>query len=257
MPPTRKETIQRKALDVIGQREHRDGIRYSELMKTVAQQFPSYPRGTLHGAVWNLDVVHPQLVYKPARGIFRSMAFRPSDEVPEAAPAEPVPVAPGQVVREGDFYESFAEWITVELEECTKAVPLGGNRFRDKWGTPDVIGILEAGRRDIIKLPTEVVSAEIKADRGELITAFGQACSYLTFSHKAYLVVPRQATEEDIARLDVLCRIVGVGLVLFDNADPRVPDYRVRVRASRHDPDMFYKYIALVEKELFGQMSGT
>jgi hypothetical protein len=56
-----------------------------------------------------------------------------------------------------------------------KAIPVGGNLFRDKWGTPDVIGVREPRKSDIIKFPTEIVSAEVKLDPAGLITAFGQA----------------------------------------------------------------------------------
>ncbi|MBL0274174.1 MAG: hypothetical protein IPQ06_14180 [Chitinophagaceae bacterium] len=36
-------------------------------------------------------------------------------------------------IKEEDFYEPFAEWITNDLEECTKAIALGGSKFKDKW----------------------------------------------------------------------------------------------------------------------------
>ena len=87
-----------------------------------------------------------------------------------------------------------------ETEECTKAVALGGNRFRDKWGTPDVLGKRESKRSDIIKAPVEIVSAEIKPDVSQLVVAFGQACAY--FSHKVYLVVSNRAPDDELARLD-------------------------------------------------------
>ena len=87
-----------------------------------------------------------------------------------------------------------------------------------------------------------------------MIVAFGQACAYKLFSHRSYIVVPSESQEEDIARLDVLCRTLGVGLILFDSGKPNAPDFQIRVRADRHEPDMFYvnKYVRLVEDELFG-----
>ncbi len=140
-----------------------------------------------------------------------------------------------------------------DLEECTKAIALGGNRFRDKWRTPDVIGIREPRKSDIIKPATEIVAAEIKIDTGNLITAFGQACSYKLFSHKSYMVVPKDSPEEDIARLDTLGRIFGIGLILLDTSDPNEPQFEIRVRATKHDPDMFYvnRCMRLVEDDLF------
>ena len=111
----------------------------------------------------------------------------------------------------------------------------------------------EARRSDIIKPPTEMVSAEIKLDSSNLITAFGRACSYRLFSHRSYIVVPDNSSEDDIGPLDALYRIFGIGLVIFNPLDPKDPDFRIRSRAAREEPDMFYvnKYLKLVEDELF------
>ena len=91
-----------------------------------------------------------------------------------------------------------------------------------------------------------------KTDAQALIVAFGQACSYKLFSHRSYIVVPDDSSDEDIARLDALARIFGIGLVLFDKKE-KEPEFEIRVRASRHEPDMFYvnKYMKLIEDDLF------
>lgn len=140
-----------------------------------------------------------------------------------------------------------------ELEECTKAISVGGNLFKDKWGTPDVVGVREPRKSDIVKLPTEIVSAEVKLDSAGLITAFGQACAYRLFSHKSYIVVPVASPEDDISRLDALARIFGIGLILFDATDPKDPKFEIRVRAAKLEPDMFYvnRCMKLVEDQLF------
>jgi hypothetical protein len=46
-------------------------------------------------------------------------------------------------------------------------------------------------------------------------------------------------TEEDKGRLESLCMLFGVGLVLFElnKEDPR---FKIRMRAQRFSPDMFY-----------------
>ncbi len=144
-------------------------------------------------------------------------------------------------IAEKDFYQPFAEWL-VKLGECTRANRLGGNTFKDKWFTPDVIGVRAPHERDVIKLPTDVVSAEIKIDTKTeyLIIGFGQACSYKLFSHKSYLVIPKESSKENIERLDASCRILGIGLILFNNSSPKIPDFEIRVRATRHEPDMLY-----------------
>lgn len=130
---------------------------------------------------------------------------------------------------------------------------MGRNKFKDKWGTPDVIGKRAPRASDIIKFPTEIISAELKTDTKELITAFGQACSYKLFSHKSYLVIPRNSPEADISRLDALCLIFGIGLVLFDSSNPNEPQFDIKVRPLKHDPDMFYvnENMKWIEDELF------
>lgn len=97
------------------------------------------------------------------------------------------------------------------------------------------------------------MSAEIKIDTRDLITAFGQACSYKLFSHKSYIVIPKESMEEDVARIDALCLIFGIGLILFDSSNSITPLFEIRVRAGKHEPDMFYvnRYMKLLERDLF------
>jgi hypothetical protein len=245
---TRKEKIISKAVEII--KTNPNGICYSDLVRKIHEEFPEIPVNTIHGTVWNLETRVPNEVYKPARGLFRHVTFR-EKEIDEEERKPPLEI---EKIKEEDFYEPFAKWLVNELEECTKAIPLGGNRFRDKWGTPDVIGKREPSRSDIVKAPTEIVAAEIKADTKDLITAFGQACSYKLFSHKSYIVIPKNSSQDDISKLDALCLIFGIGLILFDSSNVNDPQFEIRVRPIRHEPDMFYvnKYMKLIEKELFG-----
>ena len=244
---TSRDQIIEKALELLGAAPH--GIRYSEFVRLVHEALPHIPKNTVHGTLWNLDVKLPNQVFKPARGLWLHVKFR------ESTPAEPPKaISPTkEKIVEKAFYEPFAYWLVNELEECTKAIQVGGNAFKDKWGTPDVIGIREPKKSDIIKFPTEIISAEIKLDSANLITAFGQACAYRLFSHKSYIVVPTDSPEDDIARLDTLSRIFGIGLILFNAADPKAPNFEIRVRASKQEPDMFYvnRCMKLIEDELF------
>jgi len=246
---TRREKIIAKVIEIL--KSNPNGVRYSDLVRKIHAEFPEIPVNTIHGTVWNLETRVPNKIYKPARGLFRHVTFRREEEVSEEERKPPIEI---EKIKEEDFYEPFANWLVNELEECTKAIPLGGNRFRDKWGTPDVIGKREPLRSDIVKAPTEIVSAEIKADTRDLITAFGQACSYKLFSHKSYIVIPKNSSQDDISKIDALCLIFGIGLVLFDSNIPNDPQFEIRARPLRHEPDMFYvnKYMKLIEKELFG-----
>ena len=228
-----------------------EGIRYAQLHKRLCAALPDMPPNTIHGALHKLKQDLPEDVYQPARGLYRHIKYK-EEETPEVA--EKSAKKTKSKIKEEDFYEPFADWLVNELEECTNAISVGGNVFRDKWGTPDVLGIRESKRSDIIQPPTEIVSAEIKLNLYGLITAFGQACAYKLFSHRAYIVVPQNAPDEDLSRLDALGRIFGIGLILFDPTNAETPSFTIRVRASRHEPDIFYvnKYLKIVEDDLFG-----
>ncbi len=93
---------------------------------------------------------------------------------------------------------------------------------------------------DPIKPPIEIVSAEIKLDTNQLITAFGQACAYKLFSHKVYLVVPKKSLEPDLGRIESLCFKFGLGLVLFNTDNPQNPSFEIRTRALKTEPDYYY-----------------
>jgi hypothetical protein len=227
-----------------------EGVRYSELVRQIAASDHSFNTNTIAGNVVDLQEQYPDRVYKPARGLFRLTKFRGRDT--DQLKEELVQKQP-EKIKEEDFYQAFADWLVNEVEECTKAIPLGGNRFRDKWGTPDVIGKRESKRSDIIQAPVEIVSAEVKPDVSQLVTAFGQACAYCLFSHKTYLVVSKKAPDDEIARLDALCQVFGIGLVLFDSEDPRDPQFAIRSRPRYQQPDLFYanRYMKLIEAEMF------
>lgn len=244
--------IRKVALEILSSRQ--DGIRYQELRNAIQTANSSFNSNTINGAIWDLEVTFPKEVYKPDRGVFRLLKFK--EEVltqPDQTVATKKVTKTTTTISEEDFYQPFADYLVKELEECTSAIALGGNIFKDKWGTPDVIGKRESKRSDIIPFPTEIISAEIKTDSNGLITAFGQSCAYKIFSHKSYIVVPRESQVEDITRLDTLCRQLGIGLILFDHTNKDNPEFEIRVRALRHDPDTFFvnKNLKLIEDKLF------
>lgn len=250
MQPTKvTERIKAKALELLEQ--YPEGLRYSELHAKILEADGAFKPNTINGCIWNLDAIYPDSVYKPSKGLFRLLKNKPTD-TDVLIPSIVAAVAASKV-KEEDFYAPFADWLKNEIEDVTHAIPLGGNKFKDKWGTPDVIGKRESMRSDMIKGPTEIVSAEIKTETFQLVTAFGQACAYKLFSHRVYLVIPRQSQKEEISRLDSLCQIFGIGLVTFDAETPSTPDFRIQVRPARHEPGLFYtnKNMALIERDLF------
>jgi len=189
---TSTEKVIQKAIELV--EGALPGKRYSELVKEISAHFPDIPVNTVHGALHKFRTELPPTVYQPSRGLYRAVKYREEGEKQEK---EVTKKLKREKIREEDFYGAFGDWLINELEECTKSISVGGNRFKDKWGTPDVIGVREARRSDIIKPPTEIVSAEVKLDPSNLITAFGQACSYRLFSHKSYIAVPDTSSEDE------------------------------------------------------------
>ena len=247
------EQIRQIALETLANRP--EGIRYSDLKREILKVNSSFNPNTINGATWDLEATYPDEIYKPDRGVFRLLKFKENvvtqpDEQPTTTPPKS---SKQKTSKEEDFYQPFADWLVNELEECTNAIGLGGNIFKDKWGTPDVIGVRESKRSDIIQFPTEIIVGEIKTDTNGLITAFGQACAYRIFSHKSYIVVPNNSQIEDITRLDTLCRQFGIGLILFDNQNVEDPNFEIRVRAIKNEPDMFFvnKNLKQIEDKLF------
>lgn len=238
--------------------ENPGGIRYSALVDKILQQNPETPKNTVHGSVWNLDALFPNEISKPSRGLFTPTA-KSGNEAPTVESTEEI-AETGVKVRESDFYEPFAEWLKNDLDEVTEVASLGGAGLKSKWGTPDVVGIYKPLASNLIKFPIEIVSAEIKIDPQAPVVAFGQAVAYRLFSTKTYIGMPTTLTEEDQSRLESLCMLFGVGLVLFDlNKDD--PQFSIRVRAQRFSPDMFYvnefadrlkHFDAEIFEELFG-----
>ena len=227
-----------------------DGRHFANIVNEVLNRIPGANPGSVSNWTYELQIKNPEKVTKPARGLYLLSKFQKTDD---AQQKQEVTETIAKGLKEEDFYGAFAEYLVNDLEECTLAIPLGGNKFGGKWGTPDVIGKWQSAAWDIIKVPTEIVSAEVKIDTSQLITAFGQACAYKLFSHKVYLVIPRSAGPVDVARLEALCLTLGIGLVLFNKNDPNEPGFEIRVRAIHNQPDNFYlnENIAHVQKKLF------
>lgn len=228
---TQGDSIRNRAVELL--KDNPKGLRYSELVKELHSIFPSIPMKSLPASIWDLNVTRSRYVYKPTRGLFKYRLT--NEEKTIETSIEEIPPA----LKEEDFYESFASWLKEELGECSEAVALGGNYLSRKWGTPDVLGIYKPSTRDVIKFQPEIVSAEIKLNTFEPITAFGQAIAYRLFSSKVYLVEPSTLIPEDQDRIEALSILFGIGLILFD-LNPKDPNFRIRVRAQRYYPDMFY-----------------
>jgi hypothetical protein len=245
--------IQDVALELV--KVHPGGIRYSELVNRVHTEHPETPKNTINGSLWNLETKHPDKVSKPSRGLFVPLAVASDGLLHQVAP---VPVLIRS--REEDFYKPFADWLKSELDEATVAISLGGAGMQKKWGTPDVVGVYKPLASHRIKFDIELISAEIKVDPTQPVVAFGQAAAYRLFSAKSYIVMPDSISEEDYSRLEALCILFGIGLVLF-KVNPEEPEFQIRVRAQRYSPDMFYvnefaERVYQLDVEMFNTLFG-
>lgn len=211
------------------------GIRYAELVRRIQAEAPETPVNTINGSIWNLDTQFPTEISKPSRGLFSAVD---SDSVQAAGTTTNGKLKIERSL-EADYYSSFADWLKTDLDEVVVSTDLGGAGLQKKWGTPDVVGVYKPTASNLIKFPLEIVSAEIKIDPSQSVVAFGQAVAYRLFSAKSYIVMPTTTSEEDLSRLESLCLVHGIGLVIF-TPNPENPQYSIRVRAQRFPPDMFY-----------------
>ena len=242
--PTQQEKIIKKAYEILENQPN--GIRYADLIRKISEELPEIKINAIRGTVWvfkqKIDKEQIKDALRPEKGLYILKKYFKESEIKDEARKE---------IKEEDFYKPFADYLVNDLEECTKAIPLGGNKFQDRWGTPDVIGTYRILGLGHIQPPIEIVSAEIKIDIGQLITSFGQACSYKLFSHKVYLAIPKEANGADIKRVESLCLKFGIGLILFDRNNKETPAFEILTRAIKNEPDYFYlnKYLKLIEDE--------
>lgn len=234
MTKTAKARVKQIAIEMLEKRP--EGIRWMELLNSAKAATPETPAGTVQGALRSLRVDDKEIV-TPTKGLWILSKYADELDVgivdaPQASPPKPS--------LESNYYATFAEWLKGEAEEVVEAMTLGGALFRSKWGTPDVIGVNKPRKSDPVHfLPTEIVAAEIKTDVNQTIVAFGQACAYRLFAHKVYIVMPRSLPQEDRDRLMALCGLYGIGFVDFAT-NPEAPNFEMRVRAQRFEPDRFY-----------------
>lgn len=66
------------ALELLEQ--HPEGIRWVDLNAKIGASDPSLHPKTINGCVWKLVERYPEQVYKPDKGLFRLLKYKPADE---------------------------------------------------------------------------------------------------------------------------------------------------------------------------------
>lgn len=68
-------------------------------------------------------------------------------------------------------------------------------------------------------------------------------------------MIPNEVAK-DVSRVESLCLKFGLGLILFNKNNPEKPDFEIRARAAKSEPDYFYvneylKRLGKDSKDLF------
>lgn len=77
-PTTITGRIYAKAFELLEQ--HPEGMRFSELRAAIEASDGSFHPKTVNGCVWKLVQKFPDRVYKPSRGLFRLLKYRPTED---------------------------------------------------------------------------------------------------------------------------------------------------------------------------------
>ncbi len=247
-----RERIIEKAFEIL--KNNPKGVRYTDLVRMIKKELPEVKEKTIYGTVYNLQKQFPYQVEKPERGLFRFIFKRElkiEDKGKLIDYEDATKKGKTGLLLEENFYQKFADYLKNDLDECTESISLGGKKFQDKWGTPDVLGVYKFSEADPVRPISEIISAEIKSDTNQLITAFGQACAYKLFSHKVYLVIPQDSEDADKSRIESLCSRFGIGLITFNKKDKSNPNFQIRTRAIKSEPDYFYvnEYLRRLNKD--------
>lgn len=122
---TSKERIFQEANKIISSQA--SGIRYTTLVQMLKELLPDIPENTIHGTLYTYRQNLPSGIFMPTKGLYKHEKFKLDGEEPAAQRQKRA-----SKLDEESFYSSFADWLVNELEECTRAIPLGGNKFKDK-----------------------------------------------------------------------------------------------------------------------------
>lgn len=57
--------------------QHPEGLRWSELLAKIKALDPAFHPKTVNGCIWRLVERFPNQVYKPTRGLFRLLKYKP------------------------------------------------------------------------------------------------------------------------------------------------------------------------------------
>lgn len=204
---SKKETIRKKAFEILSRPEFKNGMRFTALVKKVASE-AGENENTCQGSLYNLPKEFPDKILRPSRGLFilkENLNFLNEGEQNFEKKAD-------DKLNENDIYQPAKDYL-LGKEECTHAVIVGGKHiFGKKWGTPDILGAIRASSDVVYKPPLEIVAIEVKDDDYDPVEALGQAMAYKLFAHRTWLILPEN---NDLDRIEGIAISANIGLISF------------------------------------------
>lgn len=209
--------------------------RNKEVVEWIGKKYPEANGSSIQSTISWLKANNDE-ISDPGRGWVSLVSIDEAEAVAASKEATP------RQYEEAKIYEPLRQFLLQE-EICNNAIISGSFRFNGKWGNPDVFGVFKPLASQFYKFQPEYVAAEIKDANANLVEAFGQAVAYQLFTHRSYLVVPESETtktrKDDLDRIDTLCEMVGIGLILF-KIDGETYSFRQEVRAKKSAPDAYF-----------------
>ncbi|OGS20065.1 MAG: hypothetical protein A3J83_03590 [Elusimicrobia bacterium RIFOXYA2_FULL_40_6] len=209
---SKKTLIREKALEILTRPEYKTGIQWADLIKVVENELPGILKNNFPASLSTWPNEEPEKVARPYRGLFilkENLEYLEKIETKDKQ-QDNIP----QKYLEKDLYEPAKDYL-LGKGECDYAVVVGGNTFKDKWATPDVLGTIRGSSDALYKSPIELVAVEIKDPEYKPVEALGQAMAYKLFAHRTWLILPQEDNKYEAERLKGIAIINNIGLITF------------------------------------------
>ena len=219
------------------------GVPLKDLVASVRAKWPGElddqkGYGRIWGVVWGME----------KKGEIERVAYGTDSRwrLVDAKPAKPPkPAQSANDELEREWYEPVKDQL-VEMEEFKGARIIGDRVKGGKWENPDIVGSVvpnTIARDNGFKSKVAVVEVKRSKTVEAYLTGFAQACSYQSFAHMVWLVVPKW-DDPVVGRVKRLCQEHGVGFAFFvkDGEGWRL-EIQASPRSQEPDPEEFAGFL--------------
>ena len=218
-----------------------EGVRLGDLVASVRAKWPGRldgqkGYGKIWGVVWRMG--EDGEIERVTYGVWRLV-----DDAKPATPPKSAQPASDELERE--WYEPVKDQL-VEMEEFKGARIIGDQVRGGRWENPDIVGSIvpnPIARDNGFKSKVAVVEVKRSKTVEAYLTGFAQACSYQSFAHMVWLVVP-EWNNPVVGRVKRLCQEHGVGFAFFvkDGEGWRL-EIQISPRSQEPDPKEFAEFL--------------